>query len=217
MNKQEKRAYNKAYGIANRDRIEANRAARKAGAGKRGVWLCSIEGCDRVHDARGLCARHYQAWLRHGDPTKSVQEQRHGLTLEERFNSYVKRGPDCWEWVGFRNPKGYGVFRTLPKATLAHRFAYTVVKGEILPGLYVLHHCDNRACVNPDHLWLGTKAENNADMHAKGRGGAPRILNEDQVRQIRASTDSDRLTAERFGVSAANILKIRQRRSWRHV
>jgi HNH endonuclease len=92
---------------------------------------------------------------------------------EVRFWSRVKiLGPDdCWEWQG--NCRGrtvqYGLFTIKSKNTPAHRVAYTLVKGEIPDGLSVCHECDNGKCCNPNHLWLGTIADNNRDRHEKGR------------------------------------------------
>lgn len=90
-----------------------------------------------------------------------------------RFFEKIERKPNgCWEWLGARKPTGYGVFsRTDRSAVRAHRWAYEEFVGPIPAGMSVCHRCDNPPCVNPDHLWLGTQADNVHDMIKKGRGG----------------------------------------------
>lgn len=90
----------------------------------------------------------------------------------ERFWEKVDKSGDCWLWLGFVEPRGYGQFcetgtrKTVP----AHRVAWELHHGETIPaGLFVCHRCDVRHCVNPDHLWLGDHDENMKDMTSKGR------------------------------------------------
>jgi hypothetical protein len=104
----------------------------------------------------------------------------------------------------------------------AHRFSYGLLRGEIPFGIYVCHHCDNRLCVNPDHLFLGTNQDNLADMrqkgrHIKGRQCHRAKLSEADVINIRQATGTHTEVAERFGVSAATIGRIRQGLWWKHV
>ena len=90
---------------------------------------------------------------------------------EERFFQKVNKTDSCWLWIGAKNNKGYGSFRFNNKNMSAHRFSYQNFKGEIPEGLYVCHDCDIPACVNPEHLTLGTPKYNNKDMVSKNRQG----------------------------------------------
>ena len=100
---------------------------------------------------------------------------------QQRFWRHVTRAADdeCWEWTGSHNPDGYGHLRMhnrmgVPCDEDAHRLSWRLHHGAIPDGLCVLHTCDNPACVNPAHLFLGTIADNNHDMRLKGRDRHPR-------------------------------------------
>lgn len=94
-----------------------------------------------------------------------------GMTMDmvARFWSHVDVSGECWVWLGCRNHRGYGLFGVNGKCRSAHRVAYEIAHGIIPDGLFVLHRCDNPACVRPDHLWLGTHADNMNDRNVKGR------------------------------------------------
>lgn len=98
-----------------------------------------------------------------------------GITQEQRFLSRVVRlGPDeCWGWSGRLTDKGYGSAWFNGRRQSASRVMWEVLNGPIPSGLFVLHHCDNRVCTNPAHLFLGTHADNMADMASKKRARCP--------------------------------------------
>jgi hypothetical protein len=107
------------------------------------------------------------------------------------------------------------------KAVYAHRAAWEMVNGSI-GDLYVLHRCDNRKCVNPEHLFLGTFDENMADMvrkdrQALGTRNGHAKLTDDQVRGIRAATGRQKAIAAEFGVTQSLISMIRSGRIWQHI
>lgn len=95
------------------------------------------------------------------------------MTVEE-FLTNVDCAEGCWPWAGYRQREGYGLVRKKGQpAEAAHRVAYRLFVGPIPPGMVVMHRCDNPPCVRPDHLRVGTQAENLADMRAKGRAPKP--------------------------------------------
>lgn len=142
-----------------------------------------------------------------------------------RFWSKVKKTESCWLWIGASAISGYGEFSAGGKSTLAHRYSYELKHGEgAANGWFVCHSCDNRPCVRPDHLFLGTHQDNMDDMAKKGRKRVVSrglVLNPYTVREIRALYASGGLTyeqlANRFGVKAKAIERAVKGISWKDV
>jgi len=144
----------------------------------------------------------------------------------ERFWSKVdRRAPnECWPWIASRQDGGRGMIRLARRLYKAPRVAYLLATGSDPGQQDVCHTCDNPACCNPKHLWLGTRAENNDDRDAKGHQVAFQgerhpnaILTEPQVRQILGSNLTNVYLASVYGVSQCTVSAIRHRRLWRHV
>jgi hypothetical protein len=144
-------------------------------------------------------------------------------TSLERFNGKYLPEPNsgCWLWTGAIS-SGYGQFWLNGKQVLAHRASYALFVTMPHSKDAVCHTCDNRICVNPAHLFTGTRAENSADMvakrrQAKGEQFARSGINPETVRAILSSSLSDSEWAAKLGLSKGAINHIRHRRNWRHV
>lgn len=187
---------------------------------------CSFKGCFKKAHSKGLCIAHYQQ-QRLGKELKPLQVQHHGLTERERFFRRVgKLDSGCWIWLGSLNT-GYGQFRREDGSIiLTHRYSYLLHNDSAIDGLVVMHKCDNPRCVNPEHLMLGTQAENVKDMIVKGRDKKRSLpgeshgmskLTDDLVREIRASTETGPAIAERLGIATSTVYDVRNRKLWKHI
>lgn len=152
------------------------------------------------------------------------------MTIAERFWCYAGRtntGDECWHWSGHSNSKGYGDLFVEGKYELAHRLAWRIHFGEIPVGIFVCHHCDEPSCVNPRHLFLGTHADNMADMMAKGRHShASRNSGEENphaklngidvqlIRRARAAGLRASEIARDFGICTRHVRSIVSRQYW---
>ena len=151
-----------------------------------------------------------------------------------RFLEKVKESGSCWLWTGASRSNGYGNAWVGPrnnrKTISAHRLSWIIHHGPIQAGLYVCHTCDNRLCVNPDHLWLGTQSDNITDMYNKGRGDRTSKsrgqskhnarFTDEQIRDVRRVFLEGRTRAEiarQYGVTWRTVDLIVKGETWREV
>lgn len=126
-----------------------------------------MAGCDRPSVARRMCGKHYRSWLDRTPPSEREPAPR----FQRDFWAFVakRHTHGCWRWTGPTDPSGYGRWSKI----FAHRHSWTLAHGAIPTGMWVLHHCDNKPCVNPAHLYLGTVVENTQDAVERGRNYRP--------------------------------------------
>lgn len=128
---------------------------------------CSINGCINKSRKKGYCETHYQRILKRGSPDLPETKP-----LSERFWEKVNKNDidKCWEWTGACSKGGYGHISVNRKLVQATHFSYFLEHGKWPPpNMLICHTCDNRRCVNPAHLFVGTQMDNIHDMIAKGR------------------------------------------------
>lgn len=149
-----------------------------------------------------------------------------GMSVQEKLAFWSRRAESgCLEWTGATNEGGYGMLYVDGAALMAHKRSLEESLGRPLgEGMCACHRCDNRICIEPDHLFEGTRQQNNADMVAKGRQRAPQgenhfraKLTDDAVRLIRSSPKPHRALAKDFAVTKGLIGQIKRGLIWRHL
>lgn len=159
-------------------------------------------------------------------PIKRSNQNDKRTDVQRFFSALAFDTSDCWYWRGSHTNLGYGMFNGFGELR-AHRAAWVMMNGPIPKGMHVLHKCDVRCCVNPDHLFLGTHTDNMRDMVAKGRHKAPGLcgdanprskLRSDQIDEIRQKYASGNVTqaklAKEYGVAQMTINRVVNFKAW---
>lgn len=187
---------------------------------------CSVAACSNPSRGRvGICEPHYRRKLKYGDPTDGPPLKPR-MSGPQRFWSKVVVADGCWYWTASVNSAGYGRISWQGVPKLAHRVSWELHYGAIPSGLLVCHHCDNPPCVNPEHLFLGTKLDNSIDMVAKGR--SPKACGEKSgmakltasqvadIRRLVRSGETQVFVASIYGVHPAHVSRLVNRKRWAH-
>lgn len=148
-----------------------------------------------------------------------------GMSIKEKLEFRSKDVGKCREWTGSVSKRGYGYLRINKTSYRVHRLAYETFCGGIPEGMCVLHSCDNRKCINPEHLFVGTNADNTKDMIGKGRMAVGEalpqsILTANEVIKIKKMIEHkipQTEIARNFNVARTTISSISTGKSWAHV
>lgn len=185
---------------------------------------CTVEGCNHPHNAKSFCANHYRSLKKYGDPLMLINNRRKGMNQQILFwqQAAVTSNPEkCWEWQRSCNPNGYGLSRMKidgKQWMLASRVSYYFYYGKDPQDLFVCHKCDNRKCINPHHLFLGTALDNSKDMWKKRRGSAKLTPeNVKKVKQMLRDGETHSSIGKAFNVKSSTISKINTGKHWKSV
>ncbi|MBU8770315.1 HNH endonuclease [Cytobacillus oceanisediminis] len=185
------------------------------------IKLCPVEGCSKQIEVKGYCKTHERKLRLYGDPNTPNYPKKKKIEFSvSEDGCYINTSHK-------RNRNGYPAYSDKGTTKPMSRFIYEQMYGEIPMGLVVRHTCDNRECINPEHLILGTQKDNMNDMMSKNRNNQPRgeksgksKLTEEQVRQIRRLLDKGVDTKEiarKFNIHFGYVTYIRTRKVWKHV
>ena len=183
---------------------------------------CRATNCnDFVHGKR-LCIKHYKRWTRH----RTLHNPRSPMY---RFKKYIGKSlgkDECWPWLGAIDSNGYGAScMSKGKKMGAHRMSWILFNGPIPDRMQVAHQCNNKPCVNPNHLYLATPKQNTQDAVRDGlivssieRNEAKAKLTRDEAMAIKKDKSTPRhILAKKYGVHVVTISRIRTGRRWAHL
>lgn len=149
------------------------------------------------------------------------------MSVESRFWAKVDKSGDCWLWTAHLRSDSYGSFKNKETMQLAHRVSWELHFGQVPDGMCVLHRCDVRSCVRPDHLFLGTQVDNMADMVAKGRAGSTagelsgmaKLTEGDvlDIRTVHALGGSFSAIARAYGLHHSTVRAAINGKTWGHI
>lgn len=185
--------------------------------------ICSVDGCTKATHARGWCAPHYRRNRLNGDP---LITRRPGLgkTPAERLDLYTDKSGDCWLWTA--SGDRYGKTFVAGRHVSTHVLSYELNVGPVPPGKVVRHRCDTPKCVRPNHLELGTNADNSRDMtererQARGERQWCAKMTAETVIEMRDAYSVGKANttelARQYGISTSAVGKILNNQTWKHV
>ena len=178
--------------------------------------------------SKGGCWWHFQRRRFCSNKCVGFSSAKHRPLTDRLFEFVDKRGDDeCWLWTARTTKFGYGTFRFHNKDITAHRASYEIANGPIPKGLVICHRCDVPRCVNPNHLFAGTQAENMQDMYRKGRDSQTNKvrgekhhsakLTAEDVLAMRSSPLSQRALARQYGLAQSSVNAIILKKVWAHI
>lgn len=188
---------------------------------------CSIDECERRPIARTLCGKHYQRAVADGTRVslpRQTADPSASLDARLRKIGWTVTDSGCWEWNGYRDPYNYGKITIRQRTTPASRIAFEAWVKAPEPGMDICHRCDNPPCINPSHLFEGSRAVNvhdaiNKRRHSHGERHTHKLTDE-QVQEIRERYEAKELNqyelARAYGVSQSHVSLLILRRLRKH-
>ena len=188
---------------------------------------CCVQGCNGQTKCRSMCNMHYQRMYYHGRMMGRKRINMRGKSIQYRLMNKRMVDPitSCWNWTGSKNGWGYGIMRFSGKTRIVSRVSASEYLGfNLNSNLCVCHKCDNRKCFNPDHLFIGTNADNMRDKKIKGRSrgskcSAAKLIETDivTIKKFLKNGMKNIEIANIFGINARTISAIKLRQSWKHI